>query len=349
MGILIGIIALGLLVFIHELGHFCAARFFDIKVDEFSIGMGPKLFGFQKGETLYAIRLVPFGGYVKMEGEESASEDGRAFCNKSAWQRFVVVFAGAFMNMLLGLILMIGLVASSENLPNMTIVGFGENAVSNSCGLKIGDKVLKIGEHALKVRRDFNHILAEIAEKPVDILVQRNSRVLLLKDVKFPVIEDKETGFKLPVLDFEIGTKDKTVFGVVKYSFDSIYSDVKTVWFSLKGLVTGKYSLKMMAGPVQVVEVMGNAVKSTGGLRSLLSFVVLITVNLGVLNLLPLPALDGGRILFLLIEMIRRKPINQKWEEYINTIGFVLLMIFSVFVFYNDIAKLVTRLKINFF
>ncbi len=345
MKILIGVCVVGLLIFVHEFGHFITAKFFNVKVDEFAIGMGPKIFGFKKGETLYSVRLFPFGGYVKMEGEEDDSENQRAFCNKPVWQRFLIAFTGAFMNILLGFVLVLCLAISTDKLYDTVVASFSDDAVSNSCGLQVGDRVLKIGGYKLAIKRDLNHIMPEISKEPVDVVVKRNSNVVTLKNVKFPIFHDDQTRVDYPVIDFEFGVKEKTVFNVVSHAFHGVTSDIKTAWFSLKGIVTGKYTLNMMAGPVYIVKVMGNMLDYSGAIRSLVSFVVMITVNLGIFNLLPVPALDGGRILFLLIEAIRRKPMNRKWEEYINLIFFILLMAFGVFIIFNDIIRLISELK----
>ena len=339
--ILIAIVVFGLLIFIHELGHYSVAKFCKIKIDEFAIGMGPKLFGFKKGETLYSVRMLPIGGYVKMDGEDKPSENERAFSNKPAWQRLLVVLAGAFMNIFLGFILMLCLVSSVKQLPNMEITKFKEDAISNSCGLKVGDKILKIGDYKLKTNRDLKYIFLEIPDGVTDVVVDRSGEILKIKDVKFPVISDEENNVKFAFLDFEMGLKNKTIASVINYSFNSVISDVKFEFVSLYCMLRGKYDLKAFAGPVQIVQLM--ATVSSTGIKSLISFVVMITVNLGIFNLLPLPALDGGRIMFLLIEICRKKPINQKWEGYIHLIGFALFMLFAIIITYNDIIKLLNR------
>ena len=343
ISILVAILGFGILIFIHELGHYSVARWCNIKIDEFAIGMGPKIFGFTRGETLYSIRAVPFGGYVKMEGEDQESDNDRAFCNKPAWQRFLVSVAGAFMNFLFGFILMLCLVISSDKISDMTVSGFVDESISDSFGLKIGDKILEIDNYKIKTASDFNYIIAEIADRPVDILVKRNKEIINLKQVKFPVFEDQESDIKIAMIDFKISQKDKTFFNVIKYSYDSVISNIKSVYVSLRGLISGKYKLKQMAGPVKITEIMATSVASNN-IRQFIKFIVLITVNLGVLNLLPLPALDGGRAIILLFSMITKKNINQKIEGYIHFIGFALLMLLSVIIFYNDIVSLINKI-----
>lgn len=339
MSIIIAIIVFGLLIFIHELGHYTVAKMCDIKVDEFAIGMGPKLFGLKKGETLYSVRILPFGGYVKMDGEDSSSSNERAFSNKPVWQRFLVVIAGATMNLLLGFILLLYLVSSFNKIPDMKIVKFDDNAISSSYGLREGDKIMKIGGHRLKTKRDFNYILAEISEGVTNFTVERNGEIINIKDVKLQVIEDKNINIKIPVIDFEIGTKKGTFIDIIGYSFNSVVSDIKSVCYSLIGVIRGKYGLKSFVGPVQITKIMGTV--SANGVRPLINFVSFLTINLGFFNLLPLPALDGGKVVFLLIEAVRRKPIKPELEGYINLVGFALLIGLALIVTYNDIIGLV--------
>ena len=341
MNIIVAILIFGFLIFFHELGHYSVAKFCGIKVNEFSIGFGPKLFGFTKGETLYAIRAIPMGGFVKMEGEDEKSDDKRAFYNKPTWQKLLVVVAGAFMNLLLGFILMVILVFNTSKITDMTIEKFADGAVSSSYGLKEGDKILKIDKYNLKTISDLNYILIEVSDRGVNVIVERNNEKITLENIHFPVIEDKESGIKIANIDFKFGQKDITFLNALRYSFDSVISDIKSVWITLAGLIKGQYSLKVMSGPIQITETM--ATISSHGLVPLMRFVILITVNLGVMNLLPLPALDGGRILFLLIEMIRRKPLKQEWESYIHWIGFALLILLSIYVIYNDILRIIQR------
>ena len=341
MNIIIAILILGFLIFFHELGHYSVAKFCGIKVNEFSIGFGPKLFGFTKGETLYAIRAIPMGGFVKMEGEDKESDDERAFSNKPTWQKFLVVVAGAFMNLLLGFILMLILVLNTSKITDMIIEKFADGAVSSSYGLKEGDKILKIDKYSLKTISDLNYILIEVSDRGVNVIVERNNEKITLENVHFSVIEDKESGIKIANIDFKFGQKDITFLNALRYSFDSVISDIKSVWITLAGLIKGKYSLKVMSGPIQITETM--ATMSSQGFIPLMRFVILITVNWGVINLFPLPALDGGRILFLLIEMIRRKPLKQEWEGYIHLIGFALLILLSIYVIYNDILRIIQR------
>ena len=337
MHILIAILIFGFLIFIHEFGHYAVAKLCDIKVDEFSIGMGPKLFGFTKGETLYAIRLVPFGGYVKMDGEEDISNNERAFCNKKAWQRFLVCIAGVTMNVFLGFILVLSIVASSDKLTDMTVVKFDDGAVSIKSGLQEGDKILEINNHKLNVRKDLNYVLmATSNDENINMLVKRNNSLITLRNVKLPVVQEIN-GIKIRDFDFEFGSKEKTVFGVLQYTCHSIFSDVKSVYISLKYLINRTYSLKMMAGPIRITKMVSDA--SASGLRPLISLTAMLTMNLAILNLLPFPGLDGCRALFSFFEMMTKKRLKPEWEGYIHTAGFVILMLFSVYIFWNDIVS----------
>ena len=339
-GIIIAILAFGLLIFIHELGHYIAAKLCGINIQEFAIGMGPKLFGIKKGETLYSIRILPFGGYLKIEGEDKSSDSisSRSFRNKPKWQRLTVALAGSFMNIMLGFIIVIYLVSSSDSMPSMEISGFMDKSISNNYGLKKGDKILKIGGYSVNTKKDFWHIMISVPVDKTDVLVARDGKKVNIKDVKFPVIKDNQNNVIGIMIDFEIGRKEKDIGSVIEYSFQNIIGDAKLILVSLSKLITGQYGIKSFGGPIQVTKSMGEFYQF--GLKSLLSFIAFITVNLGFMNLLPLPALDGGKVVFIFIEIIKGKPVNPKYEGYIHLVGLILFMMLSIIVTYNDIIKI---------
>ena len=334
--IIITIVVFGVLIFIHELGHFLVAKAMGIRVNEFALGMGPRLCGFVKGETKYSLRLLPIGGYCAMEGEDDTSEDERAFCNKPVWRRILVVAAGAFMNLVLGFVLLIILVSTMNLVGTTKIAQFNEGAISNQY-LQVGDEIVSINGSHVFIDNDIVYGLLSDRDGVVDMVVKRNGEKVKLTGVTFQT-EDLGDGVTGTNIDFKVYGVEKTFFGVIKQSACWTLSVVKLVWGSLIDLLTGQFGLNQLSGPVGVASAIGEA--STMGIRSLLLFVVFITVNLGVFNLLPIPALDGGRLVFLIVEGIRRKPIKPEHEGWVHMIGFGLLMLLIVVVTFNDIVKL---------
>ncbi len=343
--VLLAVIVFGALIFIHELGHFIAAKSVGVRVNEFALGMGPVIFKVKKGETQYALRLLPIGGFVSMEGEDptaeevdaiNASGDSRAFFKKKVWQRILIVTAGAAMNIILGFIIMTGIVASDEALTSRVVASFNEGAVSSSV-LHENDEILAINSTKINIGNDIIFVMLRDDDGFVDMTVMRNGEKTELQGVPFEV-QTLEDGTKAMNIDFKVYGKEKSFFGVIRESFYMTTSVVRAVWTSFIDLVTGKYGMSQLSGPLGTATAIGQA--SAMGVRSLLMIVVMITVNLGVFNLLPLPALDGGRLLFLLIEAVRRKPIKPQYEGFVHTVGFLLLMTLMVFVTFNDILKL---------
>lgn len=343
--ILLAVLVFGALIFIHELGHFIAAKATGVRVTEFALGMGPVLFRFGKGETQYALRLFPIGGFVSMAGEDPSAEEeeelrGRddpgAFFNKKIWQRIIIVVAGAVMNILLGFCIMVGITASQNALSSSVVAQFDSGATSSQ-KLQLQDEILAINGSKVHIGNDIVFLMMRDDDGLMDLTVRRNGETVELTDVPFQV-EEAEEGIKVMKLDFKVYGMPKTFWGVLKESYYMTTSVVRTVWTSLIDLVTGKYGINQLSGPVGTATAIGQA--SSMGARTLLMMVVLITVNLGVFNLLPLPALDGGRLLFLLIEAVRRKPIKPQYEGYVHMVGFLLLMALMIFVTFNDILKL---------
>lgn len=341
--IALAILFFGVIILIHEFGHFTVAKLFKIKINEFSIGMGPAIFKKKKGETQYSLRLLPIGGYVSMEGEDEESEDERAFNNKKVWQKILVVVAGAFMNLVLGLVIMIILLSTSTDLIGTNkIKEFYPNAVSQQYGLQEGDKFLKIDGHAVWSERDLSFLMSRSDDGNFDFVVLRNGEKVTLNNVQFATSE--YMGHTLITYDFIIIGETPNFKNVLVNSFTQSASIVRTVWLSLFDIVTGRYGVSELAGPVGTVDIIAEVTEnaaSTGDLENLLFMMALITINIGVANLLPLPALDGGRLLFLIIEGIRRKPVNPKYEGYIHAAGLVLLLMLMLFVTYNDIVRIV--------
>lgn len=337
--ILISLLIFCFLILIHEFGHFIVAKLCKIKVNEFSIGMGPSLFKFQKGETLYSLRLFPIGGYCAMEGEDEDSNDENAFNNKSVWKRALVVVAGAFMNVLLGFIIILTTVLATPSevgFPSTTVAHFKEECVSDSY-LQQGDKIIKINKQSIYNSKDIEFAFnRNIKGEPMDITVLRNGEKLVLKDVEFPKIT-LDNGNSMYYPDFKVERLNKTFSNVFKQTIFQTRSYIAIVYGSVADIFAGKVGIKDFTGPVGITTAIGSAVDSQNALANLSVLITLITINLGVFNLLPFPALDGGRLIFLIIEAIRRKPINRKYEEYINVAGFIILLGLIIVITFNDI------------
>ncbi len=441
--IIIGILIFELLIFSHEFGHFITAKLSGVRVNEFALGMGPKLFSFKKGETVYSLRLLPIGGYCAMEGEDEESDAPDSFSKAKVYKRMIIVCAGAIMNILLGLVLVFTLQVQSDTYASTTISGFVDSAYTAQSGLQQNDEILKIGNYKILSSNDISYALAmmkstdvdgtapiiakekynatlvnvyaylhqskdnyseedfkiitdiytkakneissatetdkivktyekayndmtmfnlEDGTKPelpevsvsitetsprfrTDVEVLRDGKKVTLKDVDFYTYMD--TNGK-PAIGFDFYTVpvEKNFLTVMSTTFSSSVSIVRMVYKSLIGLVTGQFSLSEVSGPVGIVSAVKDATSAgleTGfgeAINNIIYIMSIISINLGIFNMLPIPALDGGRFLFLIIEAIRRKPIPPKYEGLIHGIGFALLIAFILFVSANDIVRL---------
>ncbi|HBL40918.1 MAG TPA: hypothetical protein DDY98_04835 [Ruminococcaceae bacterium] len=341
--ILLAILFFGFIILSHELGHFTVARIFKVKINEFSIGMGPALFKKKGKETLYSLRLLPIGGYVKMEGEDEDSGDERAFCNKKVWQRFLIVLAGAVINILLG-VLLLGILIACQNLVGTTTIhSFHEDSLLRQSELQPGDKLIEIDGHRVFSDMDISFLLARDDDSVIDLVVKRDDKKIELKQVAFTTTET-EDGKKQLVYDLVILGKEKNILNVTANAFKETASVARLVWLSLLDLVTGKYGFNEISGPIGTVSYIAQAAEestSSMNFAFLFNIMAFITINIGVFNLLPLPALDGGRLFFMVIEAVFRKPVPAKYENLVHAIGLILLLIFMAVVSFSDIYKLV--------
>ncbi len=333
----VAILVFILVIVIHEFGHFIFAKISGIRVNEFAVGFGPKLFSKKIGETTYSFRLIPFGGFCQMEGEDDESDDPRSFCKARAWRRFIVVAAGAVFNLILGFILCIAFVASQELFATTQIYEFDDNAVSCNYGLQAKDIIKEADGRKVYTFNDLSYMFGVSRDGVMDFVVERNGEIVELNDVKFNM-EEFDDGKRYISLDFYLYGERRTFLSVIKNAAKTEISLARVIFMSLGDMLTGRFGLNDMSGPVGITVAIGDAARES--LRSLLYIASLITVNLGIFNLLPLPALDGGRLLFIFIEMIRKKPISAKYEGIVHAIGFFLLMAFAVFIMINDIVKL---------
>lgn len=339
MKYILAVVIFGIIVLVHEFGHFISAKLCGIKVNKFALGMGPCLLKKQWGETEYSIRLFPVGGFCAMEGEDTDSDNSRAFGKKPVWQRMIVITAGAFMNILLGFVLLIGLVCTYEQVPTTVINGFHKSSKSIETGLEAGDKIVEIDGMSILTIKDLQYALMSSKDDSYDLTVKRNGEKVSLEGVVF---EDKINN---SVIDFNVKWLDKNPVTVTSYAAKDTVSTAKLVWISLKDLITGTYGFRDLSGPVGLVNAIGDAADSGENFKesveSLLSLAALITINLGIFNLLPIPGLDGGRFLFLIIEAVRRKPVKPEHEGVVHLIGMALLMLMIIAVTFSDIKRLI--------
>lgn len=440
--ILIGVLLFELIIFIHEFGHFITAKKSGIKVNEFSLGMGPKIFSFGKGETKYSLRIFPIGGFCAMEGEDEESPEPRAFNNAKVWKRMIVVIAGAVMNIILGFVLMFVVVVQQDAYSSTEVQSFPATSFSSCTGLQSGDVIKVINGYGISTSMDFNYPIStaelntvdgstleiykedcgnnlynmavslvqdknnklsdeqvskvnellskstneivkakskedafsvyenyykkindacgikdykveKIVEKETrkrytaDILVERNGEEKLLKNVQFFTYTTKDNSDPQVSIDFYVKPIEKTFGSVISQTFKQTISTCKMIYASLGGLLTGKFGLKDMSGPIGIasaVTTVASESLSSGfmsAVNSIIYVMMIITVNLGLFNMLPFPALDGGRFVFLIIEAIRGKSVPRKVEAIVNGIGMGLLILLMILITANDIFKLI--------
>jgi len=321
-----------LLIFVHEFGHFVTAKLCGIKVNEFSIGMGPAFFKKQKGETLYSVRVFPIGGFCAMEGEDEDSEDERAFNNQPAWQRAIVLAAGSLMNLLTAIVLMI-IIAFYMGQATTTIDVVNDGSPAYEAGIMHGDEVIKIDGEELTEWKDFQTIVGESDGKEVTFTILRDGQEM---EITATPEYDKESGRSL------IGVTPTMERNPVKAVGAGIRStwDMTVMMYRLIGqLFTGEIPVDQLSGPVGIVYVVNDSAKM--GLIYVVNLAALLSLNLAVINLLPFPALDGGRLLFLVIRKITGKRVTDEMEGKIHFIGIMLLFALMIYITWQDIIRFI--------
>ena len=338
INIVVTILVFGVLILSHEAGHFFTALWAKIKVHEFSIGMGPAIFKREGKLCRFCIRAFPIGGFVQMEGEDGDSQDENSFTSKPKWKRFLVLVMGAAMNILMGFLLICCINALLSAYPTTTVAEFLPEAVSIESGLQEGDKITEIDNYRIFSYMDISYALTRNSKaEDFDLTVLRNGKKIYLENVSFPKIEDSKYG-AFHDTDFKVFGEKRNFFSVFRYSAGYTLSVSRSIYSFIGSLFTFEADLNQVSGPIGTAEVIGES--ATIGLSSLLLVVAMISINLGVMNLLPFPALDGGRILLLLIEAVRRKPLNPKVEMALNAIGLFMLMGLMILVAFKDIINL---------
>jgi regulator of sigma E protease len=345
------IFVLGILIFIHEFGHYITAKLSDIRVEEFALGFGPKLISKKWGETVYSIRIIPLGGFCNMTGEFVPDEDddsesleiyneakanGRCFHQKPMWKRFAVIFMGPLMNFLLAVViffLIFNIAGVPINTSNQPIIGeLDPSRPASEAGLLPGDEIVEIESTKVNTWEEMTQIIHNSEIEPLEITVRRDNENLTYN---ITPERNEEMGVNI------IGIYPKVVRENIGF-FSSIQRSVVQTWRVITLTISGfaqmisNRSMEGLGGPVMIASIIGQAARN--GLVNVMNWMAIISINLGIINLLPIPALDGGRILFIGIEWVRGKPIDPKKEGFVHLVGFVLLMILMLFIIYNDIV-----------
>ena len=352
--IILAILIFGVLIGIHEWGHFMAARACGVRVLEFSLGMGPRIWHrMSKKGTDISLRALPIGGYCAMEGEDEASDDPAAFNNAAPWKRLIILVAGAGMNFLLGLVLILVCFSTLDAFMTPTITGFMDGCpYEGEDGLLEGDVFWRINGQRIYFSSDVATYLERRSGDTSDIVVIRDGKKVRLDDYPMTLREyvDEETGETVMRYGLYFGVKETGIGAKLRYSWYCAKDFVRMVWLSLEDLITGAVGVKQMTGVVGIVDMIaevGTESETTSdAFLNIAYLTAFIAINLAVMNLLPLPALDGGRVLFLVVtwlaEHLLRRRIDPKYEAYVNTAGLVALMGLMVYVMYNDITRIIT-------
>lgn len=347
MGVIFGILLFSLLIFVHELGHFLAAKLSGVQVNEFSMFMGPAIAKWQRGETLYSIRCLPLGGYCAMEGENGDSENPRAFTAVAWWKRAIILVAGAAMNLIVGVILVVIVLFAQPSYVETQLVAVEEwSTLAGEQGLQAGDIILEFDGSPVRVYEDFTLATVMLPDGNYDMVVQRDGQKVFLEDV--PMVRQLvqyEDGTRTMLYGISFGIVETTPESVPERIWPTVTNYVRSVIVSLGMLFKGEAGIEDMGGPVKIVQLMSDVAESSGtfsyAITNLLDFGALIAINLAVMNLLPVPALDGGRVAGLLlttaVETVTRKKINPKYEGYIHAAGMVILLGFMALIMLKDI------------
>ena len=350
MAIVFAILLFSFLIFIHELGHFVAAKLSGVQVNEFSMFMGPAIVKWERGQTKYSIRCIPIGGYCAMEGEDSNTDNPHSFQKAAWWKRLIILLAGSGMNFITVLLLMAIVFAPAKQIvvPQIASAEAGCTVVSED-GLQVGDRLLKVDEERIYVSSDCDMILTLKGGNTHDFLVERNGQKVQIDDLKMEkhLFGDEEQ----PRYGFAFGLEQATFGNKLKLVWNNSMNVVRSVRMSLQMLLSGQAGLKDMSGPVGIVQIMSDTAQASetnmDALMNMLYFGAFIAINLAVMNLLPLPALDGGRAVCLLLttgfQAVTKKKIDPKYEGYLHGIGMVLLLALMAVILFKDIFVIFKR------
>lgn len=348
--IIIAIVIFGLLIAIHELGHFLVAKACGVKVLEFSIGMGPQLWHKEGKETQYSLRLFPIGGFCAMEGEDGESDDPRAFGNTAGWKKFLVLIAGSASNFIAGMLFILCLFAASTGYVSTTLSGFVDGfPCQGETMLQAGDEIVSIDGSAVLLYSDISTLLNRGNGKTHDIVVRRDGEKITLNDLPLTPREYEVEGKKVTMYGLYFQSKEATFGSKLRLGLANSVDFVRMIWWSLEDLFTGAVGFSALSGPIGIVDAMGQMAESADGVRqavdNLLYFAAFLAINLAFMNLLPLPALDGGRVFFLILNglavLLFRRRIPAKYEGYVHFGGLVLLLGLMVVVAVQDVYRII--------
>ncbi len=341
--IIFAVLFFSLIIFVHEFGHFITARIFGVKVHEFALGMGPKVFSWKKGETRYSLRAVPVGGFCSMEGEDQQSDDEGSFSRKPWYARLIILAAGAAMNVLLGFVIctaFVGLYYAQSGIPTTVVADVVKDAPATEF-LQPGDQIIEINGQNINIKKDIDFAMQQYGGVDGEVTYIRDGEKIT-KPFK-PYVAQYTDGTPAYLLGVTVKTRQINIFNILKESFYQTVWMGKMVYVSLGMMISGKVGMNEISGPVGVVGMM-NETAQQGGMSGFINLLFLgsfISVNIGIMNLLPIPALDGGRILFVILEAIRRKPIPPEKEGIVHFVGLILLLGLMVFATWNDIMRLI--------
>ena len=351
MSVLFAILLFSLLIFIHELGHFVAAKLSGVQVNEFSMFMGPALWSKQVGETTYSLRLIPIGGFCAMEGEDGGSDNPRSFDKAAWWKKLMILVAGAAMNFLVGVLLMIVIYLPAQQAVEPVIDSFESfSTVNGADGLQVGDRIVELDGEKIYVQSDFSMLLQLNPGEVHDLVVERGGKMVALPNFRMEthtVTAQDGTTRELYGMNFTL--QELTLSGKLKYAWNECVDTVRLVRLSLQMLVKGQVGLREVSGPVGIVQQMSVVADSSptrfAALMNMLYFGAFIAINLAVMNLLPIPALDGGRVVGVLItglvEAVTKKKINPKYEGYLHSAGMIALLGLMALIMFKDIFVLI--------
>ena len=351
--VILSLLVFGFLIFIHEFGHYITARIFKVSITEFSIGFGPEIFSHTSKKTgiKYKLAALPLGGFVAMVGEDEESEDPNAFNKKPAWQRFIVTAAGATVNIVAGFLAMIILVSfikignttyaipyEDEVLNQLGYENINAEHRSDEAGLVRGDEIVAVNGKKVRIYDELSYQIMRYGNEPVDLTVKRNGEILYIHDVIFPTTEQQ--GQTFGIIDFYVTDYvEKDFFSIFSLSVRKAALVMRMCWESIFDLITGRYTVEAVSGPVGISAAIGDA--AAAGFLSLLNITVLISMNLGFMNLIPFPALDGGRLLTIFVEMVTGKKLPAKVEAMINGIGITILFALMILILFKDTFSLI--------
>ncbi len=353
MTIIFAILLFSLLIFVHELGHFLAAKASGVRVNEFAMFMGPAIFKKQVGDTLYSLRCIPIGGYCAMEGENEDTDDPHSFQKAAWWKRFIILVAGSFMNLLTGVVIFAALILPAQQIVEPVLVEFQDCCIfHHQEGLQAGDMILELDGEKIYTNPNISTILTLNPKVQHDITVLRDGKKITFDDLAMGHTHTDENGKEYLHYGFSYGqAKDVNLLEKLDYVRKITFDNVRSVRLSLQMLLSGQAGLSDMTGPVGIVQIMSDSAQqaenSNEAFQNILYIGGFLAINLAVMNLLPIPALDGGRVVGLLltvaIEKITRKKLDAKYESYIHGIGMVLLLILMGVILFKDVFMIFKR------